>query len=189
MKDIIQVWNSSWVTNEHSVNVRVKTMNQGIGIRSEPFRNQNLNKSLSPGTISQNFELATCHSLWEVMTARVWSAAVTMCTDSASRQSWRLLCNSPIAFGPVGRMRKFASLCSLKKFAECGSEATIGDVNSPRLLEKEINYFLTSTLYFSLSIYSLLAQHWHEGVSSLLGSSLCFQALHTHRWKSKQNWH
>lgn len=169
--------------------VCVNTMSHAIGIRSEPFRNRNLNKSLSLGTISQNFELETCHSLWEVMTARVWSAAVTMRTDSASRQSWRLLCNSPIAFGPVGMIRKFVSPCSLKKFAECGFEATIGDVNSPRLLENEINYFLTSTLYFSLSIYSLLAQHWHEGVSSLFGSGLCFQAPHTQRWKSKQNWH
>ncbi len=167
----------------------MKTERQASGIRSEAFRNWNLNESLSPGTISQSFELATCRSLWEEMTARVWSAAVTMCTDSASRQSRRLLCNSPITFGPVGRIRKFVSPCSLEKFVECGSEATIGDVNSSRLLKKKINYFLTSTLYFSLSIYSLLAQHWHKGVSSLLSSGLCFQAPHTHRWKSKQNWH
>ncbi len=166
----------------------MKTERQASGIRSEPFRNWNLNESLSPGTISQNFELATCRSLWEEMTTRVWSAAVTMCTDSASRQSWRLLCNSSIAFGPVGRIRKFVRTCSLEKFVESGSEPTIGDVNSARLLKKNINYFLTSTLYFSLSIYSLLAQHWHKGVSSLLRSGLCFQAPHTHRWKSKQNW-
>lgn len=140
----------------------MKTERQASGIRSEAFRNWNLNESLSPGTISQSFELATCHSLWEEMTARVWSAAVTMCTDSASRQSRRLLCNSPIAFGPVGRIRKFVSPCSLEKFFECGSEATIGDVNSPRLLKKKNKllpnlHFVLFTIHL-LSVCSTLTQ-------------------------------
>lgn len=130
--------------------------------------------------------------------SQIWEDAVAsgkrhrccfMRADSASRQSWPLLCNNSIAFGPAGRIRirRIESLCSFENFAERGSEVTIGEVNLPSPLWQEINFLLTFTLYISISIYSRLPPHWHQGDMSFLGSiTVLSRFTHTDTRTDKQ---